>query len=107
MRAHVIGMAVLGDMGTGSAPSVTDYPASGEYGPLSPEQLSKLPRDLTPTEKAAVAEWRGGALPPAQSRSPMPQKREPGFFDQFAWWQLALGGLGLGAIGLGLYKAVR
>lgn len=45
---------LLGDVGTGGAPSVDLQ----EYGPLSPEQLSKLDRVLTAAEQKAVSDWQ-------------------------------------------------
>lgn len=43
----------IGDFGTGNAPSVD----LAEFGPLSPEQLSKLNRPLTDAEQKAVRDW--------------------------------------------------
>lgn len=60
MNAYLQGTCVLGahyalgDMGTGGAPSVV---TDEEYGPLSPEQLSRVGRPLTAAEQKAVNDW--------------------------------------------------
>jgi hypothetical protein len=45
---------------------------------------------------------------PVPTFAPQPSARtEPGFFASLAWWQYALGGVGLAAIGYGVYRMVR
>ena len=47
---------VIGAKTAGVANPASDYDAS--YGPLSPEQLAKLDRALTPAEQKAVEDWQ-------------------------------------------------
>lgn len=130
LRNYLAGLTALGEFGTGGAPSVTDYAADGSYGPLSPEDLSKLDRALTPVEQKAVDDWQNadadkqlaavrkqggprsstvsvtskGAVVRADP-TPPPAEEPSGLFG-LAWWQLGLIGIGVTAIGVGAYEAV-
>lgn len=123
--AYSRGIDVLG--ATPVANPASDY--GTEYGPLSPDQLAQLDRKLTPVEQAAVDESQGKAAdvmltterakggPQSATVSvtpqgavikslaaPRPAKVEAAGLQ---WWQILLGVLGVSAIGVGVYKAVR
>ena len=83
--------ALLGDMGTGGAPSVIT--PGEEYGPLSPEQLSRLGRPLTAAEQKAVNDWHAenarkaavtAKAPPARSPSQLSRPASPPLYASSA-----------------------
>jgi hypothetical protein len=114
-----------GDAGTGGAPSLP----LGDYGPLSPAQLATLDRKLTPAEQKAVTDWQvsqADALLATQRKKGGPTSSTmsvtskgaviksdssgPGFFSfqvpgiDRPLWQVILGGLGVVAMGVGVYS---
>lgn len=123
-RFYDRGLDVLGAAAVANPAS--DY--GDEYGPLSPDQLAQLDRKLTPAEQAAVDAWQGKEADvqlATQRAKGGPQSATVSVTPQGAvikslapkvtvtetsglkWWHILLGALGAGAIGVGVYKAVR
>jgi hypothetical protein len=102
---------LAGDVGTGGAPSVDFDP----YGPLSPKQLSELARPLSVEEQKAADAYRAKSAPKSAPKSTAPSAQSapvegPGFFSSIVpvvnmpLWQVAIGTVGVVAIGVGVYK---
>lgn len=132
-RRYLDSLDVMGDMGTGGAPSVApDYGPDKDFvGPMTPSQLAALNRKLTPAEQATVdadqatdadrqlaAERKKGGPKSAtvsvgphgavikSEGKPPGAPPTPGLWG-LPWWQLALAGLGIAAIGTGVVVAVK
>lgn len=126
---YLIGLCVLGDAGTGGAPSLPVDTSYADYGPFTPEQLSKLDRALTPAEQRAVDKWqsaqadaqlaaeraKGGPTSEEVSvtrkgaviRAKPEPKPAPAAQEGTPAWLIALGVVGVVAVGAGAWMAVR
>lgn len=111
--------------------AASDY-NPGEFGPLSPDQLAKLDRALTPAEQKAVDDWqsRDADVQLSQERakggprsetvtvtskgaiikSAAPKNAPPWWEAQIMGlplWQVLLGAAGASAMGVGIYMVAR
>jgi hypothetical protein len=94
-------VTVFGDMGTGGAPSLPVEKPYVDQGPPLPEkfkkQLAEEMKKSSPTATPATA--------PSAPPSNFLTKNVPGL--NLPAWQVALGGIGVLAIGVGIFSLVR
>jgi len=118
------GLDSFGATKLGVVNSASDYGAT--YGPLSPADLEKLDRTLTPAEMTAVRDWREkegdaalaavetGGGPVAKTITVTAKgavlERPRTWIDDLLdrpWWQLCIAAAGVVAVGAGGYMLVR
>lgn len=119
MSAYLLGCDIIGDMGTGGAPSLPVKQVY--YGPESPMDLKAKQAAgiaLNVAEKKGVADWDKAVAEALRTSKPIPPPtvvvdKEPSFlfrpvFGGLKVWQVGLAGVGLVSLAGGLLMlAVR